>query len=377
MADLPINIEDLLRQRTVEGDRIEYKAGWNPAAVMRTLCAFANDFENLGGGEIIEKSFRGPIHEEVRAALRFIQNEVIREKVIKRKDKAEAIRLFNYPFAAVEEAVVNAVYHRSYEQPEPVEVRVSPDRIEVVSYPGPDVSIRMAALNGGRLVARRYRNRRIGDFLKELDLTEGRCTGIPTMRTAMAENGSPPPRFATDEGRTYFFVELLVHPELPGIAKSHVKAHDGAHVEAHVRAHDGAHVRAHDGAHVKGHDEAHVQAHDGAHVEAHVEAHDGACVKEDDGGHVEAHDAAHVKTVWKMNPTESTILKFLENAPQSRLAIAVLLGLTSRSGHLYKAIFRLRDVGYVELTEPESPQSRNQKYRITEKGRAGLVRCET
>ena len=377
MADLPINIEDLLRQRTVEGDRIEYKAGWNPAAVMRTLCAFANDFENLGGGEIIEKSFRGPIHEEVRAALRFIQNEVIREKVIKRKDKAEAIRLFNYPFAAVEEAVVNAVYHRSYEQPEPVEVRVSPDRIEVVSYPGPDVSIRMAALNGGRLVARRYRNRRIGDFLKELDLTEGRCTGIPTMRTAMAENGSPPPRFATDEGRTYFFVEFLVHPELPGIAKSHVKAHDGAHVEAHVRAHDGAHVRAHDGAHVKGHDEAHVQAHDGAHDGAHVEAHDGACVKEDDGGHVEAHDAAHVKTVWKMNPTESTILKFLENAPQSRLAIAVLLGLTSRSGHLYKAIFRLRDVGYVELTEPESPQSRNQKYRITEKGRAGLVRCET
>lgn len=37
MADLPGNIEDLLWQRTVEGDRIEYKAGWNPAAVMRSL----------------------------------------------------------------------------------------------------------------------------------------------------------------------------------------------------------------------------------------------------------------------------------------------------------------------------------------------------
>gem|GEM_PF-2090019 len=24
----PINLDDLLRQRTVEGDRIEYKAGW-------------------------------------------------------------------------------------------------------------------------------------------------------------------------------------------------------------------------------------------------------------------------------------------------------------------------------------------------------------
>lgn len=50
---LPINLLDLLRQRTVEGERIEYKAGWNPDAVIRTLCAFANDFENLGGGYVV------------------------------------------------------------------------------------------------------------------------------------------------------------------------------------------------------------------------------------------------------------------------------------------------------------------------------------
>ena len=52
-SKLPINLKDLLRQRTVEGERIEYKAGWNPDAIIRTLCAFANDFENLGGGYII------------------------------------------------------------------------------------------------------------------------------------------------------------------------------------------------------------------------------------------------------------------------------------------------------------------------------------
>lgn len=50
---LPISIEDLLRQRTVEGDRIEYKRGWNPDPTIRTLCAFANDFENLGGGYVV------------------------------------------------------------------------------------------------------------------------------------------------------------------------------------------------------------------------------------------------------------------------------------------------------------------------------------
>jgi ATP-dependent DNA helicase RecG len=50
---LPINLDDLLRQRTVEGERIEYKAGWNPDPIIRTLCAFANDFENLGGGYVV------------------------------------------------------------------------------------------------------------------------------------------------------------------------------------------------------------------------------------------------------------------------------------------------------------------------------------
>ncbi len=52
-SKLPLNLDDLLRQRTVECDRIEYKAGWNPDAVVRTLCAFANDFENLGGGYVV------------------------------------------------------------------------------------------------------------------------------------------------------------------------------------------------------------------------------------------------------------------------------------------------------------------------------------
>jgi ATP-dependent DNA helicase RecG len=37
MTKLPINLSDLLRQRTVEGDRIEYKAGWNPDPIIRTV----------------------------------------------------------------------------------------------------------------------------------------------------------------------------------------------------------------------------------------------------------------------------------------------------------------------------------------------------
>jgi len=50
---LPINLDALPRQRTVEGERIEYKGGWNPDAIIRMLCAFANDFQNLGGGYVV------------------------------------------------------------------------------------------------------------------------------------------------------------------------------------------------------------------------------------------------------------------------------------------------------------------------------------
>lgn len=47
------------------------------------------------------------------------------------------IGFFNYPFAAIEEALANAVYHKSYEKNEPIEVQIWPDKIEILSYPGP------------------------------------------------------------------------------------------------------------------------------------------------------------------------------------------------------------------------------------------------
>jgi ATP-dependent DNA helicase RecG len=34
MTKLPINIADLLTRRRVESERIEYKSGWNPEALL-------------------------------------------------------------------------------------------------------------------------------------------------------------------------------------------------------------------------------------------------------------------------------------------------------------------------------------------------------
>ena len=50
---LAININDLLNKHKIESNRIEFKKGWNPESIYHSVCAFANDFEDLGGGYII------------------------------------------------------------------------------------------------------------------------------------------------------------------------------------------------------------------------------------------------------------------------------------------------------------------------------------
>ena len=126
--------------------------------------------------------------------------------------KQEANRYWNYPYGALEEAVVNSLYYRDYTQHEPVEITIEPDGISMLNCPGPGRSIPMAAIEkGDMLKSRRYRNRRLGDFLKELDLTEGRSTGVPTIQEKLADNGSSRATFETTEDRLTFLIHIPVH----------------------------------------------------------------------------------------------------------------------------------------------------------------------
>ena len=159
-----------------------------------------------------ERTFKGPLDKQLRDALSYIKNSIIEEYVTKVPDEAEAVRYFNWPYRAVEEALCNAIYHRSYQIHEPVTVTVTPERMEILSVPGPDISISDEDLANRILISSRYRNRRIGDFLKELNMVEGRNTGIPLIINALKQNGSGMPEFKTDETRSYFRVVLPIHP---------------------------------------------------------------------------------------------------------------------------------------------------------------------
>ena len=87
-------------------------------------------------------------------------------------------------------------------------------QISILNFSGPNHTIPMEAVREGMsLRSRRYRNRRLGEFLKELDLTEGRATGIPTIQDELKVNGSPKATIETDEERTYFLIDIPCHPE--------------------------------------------------------------------------------------------------------------------------------------------------------------------
>ncbi len=217
-------------------------------------------------------------------------------------------RFYNYPFSALEEALVNAVYHRSYETREPIEVRILPDQVTIASYPGPEASISLKDLKAGRFLARRYRNRRIGEFLKELKLTEGRGTGIPKIKREVKKNSSPMPKFHTDENRSYFVVEFPIKK---------VKVSDGAPVKAPVKA------------------------------------------------PVEFSGIA-------LNTIEFKILNLCEKGVIGRKNILSHLGYKSMSGNVKQALKRLKENQFITYTIPDKPKSRNQQYTITEKGRLFL-----
>ena len=308
--------------------------------------------EGAGGDRFEEKIFQGPLGRITRDALSFIDRSYLKQTIIKHADRPEADRVWNFPLAAIEEAVVNAVYHRSYEIREPIEVRISQDDIVVLSFPGPDRSIPLDQLRSGKAVSRRYRNRRIGEFLKELELTEGRSTGISKIFRVMKANRSPAPQFETDDDRSYFLTRLLVHPQT--IREDDLG--DLAPNEGSDTPHD-EQTTTHDTAH-DGQTTTHDTAHDGQ-TTTHDTAHDGQTTTHDE--QIPAHVTPQVAQLLKTAQGES-----VREELQDRLEITERNYF--RKAYLTPAI----KAGLLEMTIPDKPRSKNQKYRLTPAGKRWL-----
>lgn len=259
--------------------------------------------EDAGGDKFSEKIFKGPLDRMTREALDYIKRNYISETVIKHQDRAQATRVENFPYPAIEEAIVNAVYHRGYDVREPVEIRIHQEEMVILSYPGPDRSVNLENLRLGKAQPRRYRNRRIGEFFKELDMTEGRSTGIPKIIKAMKENGSPPPEFEFDADYSYFMVTLPIHPKAVEVISKRVTELDGT------------------------------------------------------------------KLALSRHQVEILEKSF---EPVNLTELIEITGRSDRTKFRNQVLNPLLDSGLLEMTIPDKPTSRNQKYRLTENGRKYL-----
>ncbi|KPQ22772.1 MAG: putative transcriptional regulator containing an HTH domain and an uncharacterized domain shared wi [Halomonas sp. HL-48] len=270
--------------------------------------------DGVGGDHFEEKVFKGPLGRITRDALDYLNRNYLKEGVTKHSDRPQAERFWNFPLSAIEEAVVNAVYHRSYEIREPIEIRIDDQELVVLSFPGPDRSIRLQDLQAGKAVSRRYRNRRIGEFLKELDLTEGRSTGVPKILRVMKSNGSPEPVFETDDERSYFLIRLPVH--------------EGFSVDTE------------------------------AVVNATPEV------------------PEQVGTKSGLSKEQVSLLQLcVEETPVMHLMQAT--GRSNRTKFREAVLNPLLDLRLIEMTQPDSPRSPTQKYRLTDLGRQVLATKDT
>ena len=285
-----------------------------------------------GGDRFEKKEFRGPLAVILREAIEFIDRNYLKETVIKHPHKPEAERFWNFPLAAIEEALVNAIYHRSYEEREPVEIRITPQELTILSFPGADRSIRMEDHRTGRAISRRYRNRRIGEFLKELDLAEGRSTGIPKILRAMRKNGSPAPVFESDDARTWFLVRLPVHERIHSGATGQDTGHDIGYQPSQVTP--------------KG-----------------TQRDKSAVSTGQDTGQDAGQDAPQVT-----DHVEILVSALEHEMGRAQLQSALRL---AHSDHFTASYLRpALEAGLIEMTLPDKPTSRHQRYRRTPAGEA-------
>jgi ATP-dependent DNA helicase RecG len=274
--------------------------------------------------QFIEKQFKGPVQQQIKQALSYIQGNILHELVTKIEGRPEAVRVWNYPYRAFEELLANCVYHRNYQEREPVTIRIEPGTIYLYNIGGPDRSIKMEDFNRGRVFPKRYRNRRLGDFLKELELTEGRATGVPVVFDAMHRNGSSNPSFETDEDRTWFKVTLQIHPAFAQTSDNQQRIAEDESVVSQL-------------------------------------------------GTLVSNLVSNLVSSELIYKDFAKILLLLNDGARKREDILKHIGLSNQTYNYRNYIEPLEKAGLVQKSNPDKPQSPRQQYLLTEKGKALIL----
>lgn len=116
----------------------------------------------LGNGKV-ERIFTGQLDWQLSCTLNYVENMAIAEKIFKIPDQAEAII-----------------------------IKIDEDKISISNAIG--------------------NNKRVGNFLKELDFVKEEKNGIANVLKVIEKNNYPLPTFTFDQDADIFVVEIPIHP---------------------------------------------------------------------------------------------------------------------------------------------------------------------
>jgi ATP-dependent DNA helicase RecG len=258
-----------------------------------------------------------PVHEAVEPCMAFIKKNIALGATIGeiyRQDRWE------YPLEAVREALINAIIHRDYAiLGSDIKVAIYDDMLEITS-PGPlPDSLPIEELGTGRS---EIRNRILAPIFKDLKLIEAWGSGIQKMHDELADY--PEIELKLQETGHAFQAQFIKKETLgtkQGASRDQAGTQNGSEVQPE-----------------SGQSQGRVRAESGQ-----------------SQGRVRAESS------------RERVLSELLSGPLSKAEISTTLGMKGVPGHIHRMVRELLVEGSIEYTIPEKPNSRLQKYQLTNK----------
>jgi len=251
-------------------------------------------------------SFNGTVFELVDQAVDFVLSKLDRE-VGTRVQSNQAPEKYELPPDAVSEAIVNAVAHRDYASNASVQVMLFADRLEIWNPGELPPPLTAEALH--RPHPSIPRNPLIAEPMFLTRYIERAGTGTLDMIELCRTAGLPPPEFRQEQGQV---IQIIRRP----VAAS---------------------------------------------------AKDDTTRRGSESRSESWRSRSEWRPEWGSESVHQRIMACLAGAPASRAEIARAIGHKAITRALRQAITDLMAAGFVEYTLPEKPNSRLQKYRLTEK----------
>ncbi|MBX9136424.1 hypothetical protein HCG75_03095 [Clostridium sp. K12(2020)] len=371
---------------------------------------------DLGERFTDNKNITGTVSEMIKQTMDFITKNM-KKRVIISPDTGERDDKFEYPVEAIREAVINALVHRDYSkhtESSYISIKMYNDRLEIVNPGGLYGNLTIEELT--EVINPPVRNKTLIRILEEMDIIENRSSGIATMIMAMRELRLEPPIFENKRGNfsVVFKNHTLMTKEdrkwLNKINKnlSENEALALIYLRSNERMTNGDYQKINNVNRDKALQELKglikkdlIESHgigSGSYYKLKMHIRD---ISEYINDNDESNNIKYITTSNKksaqdekksaqdekksaqdekksaqdrndhLNKTERAVVDLLANNILSKTQIAHELGYKTVSGNLKEAIKNLLELDLIELTIPDKPKSKNQKYKLSDGSNKG------